>query len=56
MKRLIKKIFKIEPQLNYIITEYQPVEINPFKTDVKIKERNFIKTINIDKKKMNKIQ
>jgi len=56
MKRLIKQIFKKEPQLNYIIAEYQPIETNPLKTDVKIKEHNFNKPINIKKKKMDKIQ
>ena len=56
MKKLIKKIFKIEPQLDYIIAEYQPIETNHLKTDVKIKERYFKKPINIEKKKMDKIQ
>jgi len=56
MKRLIKKIFKLEPQLNYIIAEYQPIETNHLKTDVKIKEGNLNKPININKKKMDKIQ
>ena len=56
MKRLIKKIFKIEPQLDYIIAEYQPTEINPLKADVNIKEHNINNPINIDKKKMDKIQ
>lgn len=31
MKRLINKIFKIEPQLRYIIPEYQPSDINILK-------------------------
>jgi len=49
MKRLIKKIFKTKPQLDYIIAEYQPIEINALITDVKITERHFKKSINIDK-------
>lgn len=28
MKRLINKIFKIEPQLKYIIPEYLPLDTN----------------------------
>ena len=56
MKRLIKRIFKIEPKLDYIIAQYQPLEIPPLKADVKITERHFKKSINIDKKKMDKIQ
>jgi hypothetical protein len=56
MKRLIQKILKKEPQLDYIIAEYQPTEINPHKTEIKIKESNFDKPINIDKKKIDKIQ
>jgi hypothetical protein len=38
MKRLINKIFKIEPQLRYIIPEYQPSEINLLKESSKITE------------------
>ena len=56
MKRLIKKIFKTKPQLDYIIAEYQPIDTNHLKTDLKIKEHNFNKPININKKKVNKIQ
>jgi hypothetical protein len=36
MKRLINKIFKIEPQLRYIIPEYLPSDINLLKEGSKI--------------------
>jgi len=36
MKRLINKIFKIEPQLKYIIPEYLPLDINLPKEGSKI--------------------
>jgi hypothetical protein len=56
MKRLIKRIFKIEPKLDYIIAQYQPLDILPLKADVKITERHFNKPININKRKVDKIQ
>lgn len=46
MKRLIKKLFKIEPQLEYIIAEYQPIEITRLKTGLNFKENNINKPIN----------
>ena len=56
MKRLIKKLFKIEPQLEYIIAEYQPIEITRLKTGVNIKEHDIEKPINIDKKIIDKMR
>ena len=56
MKRLIKKLFKIEPQLEYIIAEYQPIEITRLKTGLNFKENNINKPINIDKKPMHKMR
>lgn len=56
MKRFIKKLFKIEPQLEYIIAEYQPIEITRLKTGFTIKEYNINKPINIDKKNMDKMK
>ena len=56
MKRLIKKLFKIEPQLEYIIAEYQPIEITRLKIGFNIKENNINKAIYSNKKTMNKIQ
>ena len=56
MKRLIKKLFKKEPQLEYIIAEYQPIEITRMKTGFTSKENNINKAIYNHKKTMNKIQ
>jgi|GEM_PF-890151 len=33
MKKLFERIFKKEPQLNYIIAEYHPIEMNLLEMD-----------------------
>lgn len=38
MKNLIEKLFKREPALNYIITEYQPTQVDGLRTGVKVTE------------------
>ena len=38
MKKLWNKLFKIEPQYNYTIADYQPVRINSLETEVKVTE------------------
>ncbi len=54
MKRLFERIFKKESQLNYIIAEYHPIEMNLPNTDARLAEstRNEpanIKEIQVDK-------
>lgn len=38
MKKIWNKIFKIEPQYNYTIADYLPVNINALETKVKVTE------------------
>jgi hypothetical protein len=38
MKNLLNKIFKNEPQFNYIIAEYQPMKTGKFETRSKLSE------------------
>ena len=38
MKNLINKIFKKEPQFNYVIAEYQPNKIQTLESSVKMTE------------------
>jgi hypothetical protein len=38
MKNLLNKLFKSEPQFNYILAEYQPVKTNSLEKKVKTTE------------------
>ena len=38
MKKIWNKIFKTEPQYNYTIADYLPVNINALETKVKVTE------------------
>lgn len=38
MKSLLEKLFKKEPQVSYVIAEYQPVRMNRLSTDVTVTE------------------
>ena len=38
MKNLIEKLFKTEPQFNYIIAEYQPMKIDSHKISLSANE------------------
>ncbi len=38
MKKLFNKLFKSEPQFNYILAEYQPVKISSLEKKVKVTE------------------
>ncbi|MDP3087164.1 MAG: hypothetical protein Q8M99_03075 [Methylotenera sp.] len=54
MKNLFDKIFKKEPQLNYIIPEYQPLEANSFNpanktTEYDVDELEEVDEMQIDK-------
>jgi hypothetical protein len=40
MKSLIEKLFKKEPQFNYIIAEYQPIKVDSHKTVARATEYN----------------
>jgi len=55
MKNLFEKIFKKEPQLNYIFAEYYPVEINPISRGVKTTGYNFNEPFEIDEMQIDKI-
>jgi len=55
MKRLFKRLFKKEPQLNYIIAEYQPIETNLLKTDAIFTEYNLDEPVKSDQMQIDKI-
>ena len=38
MKSLFEKLFKKEPQVNYVIADYQPVRTSKLRTDVTVTE------------------
>jgi hypothetical protein len=59
MKNLFDKIFKKEPQLNYIIAEYQPLEVNSFSHATKVMAYDFdeqVEPIEIDEMQINKLK
>ncbi len=55
MKNIFEKIFKKEPQLNYIIAEYQPIETSSPGTGVKMTEYDLNEPIEIDEMQIDKI-
>lgn len=56
MHRLFERIFKKEPQLNYIIAEYQPLEMNLLKTDARFTEYHFDEATDIEKMEIDKLE
>jgi hypothetical protein len=48
VKSLIEKLFKKEPQFNYIIAEYQPVRIDSLRTGVNVTEYEIGEPANSD--------
>lgn len=56
MHRLFERIFKKEPQLNYIIAEYQPIEMNFLKTDARFTEYDFDEVTDIEEMKVDKLE
>ncbi|MDP1765282.1 MAG: hypothetical protein Q8K83_00115 [Methylotenera sp.] len=55
MKNLIAKIFNKEPKLNYIIAEYQPMEINSLSTVMNTTEYDVEEPAEIDEMQIDKI-
>lgn len=55
MKRLFKRLFKKEPQLNYIIAEYHPIEMNLLKTDAGFIEYDLDEPVKSDQMQIDKI-
>jgi hypothetical protein len=55
MKNLLKKIFKIETPVNYIIAEYKPIKKNSRITDVEITEYEPAPASNQDEMAIDKI-
>lgn len=55
MKRLFEKIFKKDPDLKYIITEYHPGEIDLFSQDIKSAEYDENELTEIDEMQIDKI-
>ena len=55
MKNLFNKIFKKEPQFNYIIAEYQPVKIFRNKAATSAKEYETETLVNNDEMEIDKI-
>lgn len=55
MKRLLDRIFKKEPQLNYIIAEYHPVEMNLPKYDAGLIGNDCDETESIEEIEINKV-
>jgi hypothetical protein len=56
MHRLFERIFKKEPQLNYIIAEYQPIEMNFLKTDAEFSEYHFNEAADIEAMEIDKLE
>lgn len=56
MKRLLERIFKKEPQLNYIIAEYHPVEMNLPAYDAGLIGSDCDETENIEAIEINKVE
>jgi hypothetical protein len=56
MHRLFEKIFKKEPQLNYIIAEYQPLEINFLESDDRFTKYRFDEINDIEEMKVDKLE
>ena len=55
MKNLFDKIFKKEPQFNYIIAEYQPLKVDLNKTAASAKEYDIETLANSDEMEIDKI-
>jgi hypothetical protein len=55
MKNLFEKIFKKEPQLNYIFAEYYPVEINSISRGVKTTKYDSCEPFEMDEMQIDKI-
>jgi len=55
MKNLFDKIFKKEPQLNYIIAEYQPLAVNSFSPAIKETEYDADELAEVDEMQIDKI-
>jgi len=55
MKNLINKIFKKEPQFNYVIAEYQPNKIQTLESSVKMTEYEVDKQFEHDEMEIDKI-
>lgn len=55
MKNLLDKIFKKEPQFNYIIAEYQPSRASLSKDEFTISEYDIDEALNYDEMDIDKI-
>ena len=55
MKNLFDKIFKKEPQFNYIIAEYLPLNVESYKTAASNKEYDIDAPQNSDEMQIDKI-
>ena len=55
MKNLFDKLFKKEPQFNYIIAEYQPLKVDLYKTAASAKQYDIEAPANSDEMEIDKI-
>ena len=55
MKNLFDKIFKKEPQFNYIIAEYLPLNVESYKAAASLKEYDIDALDNSDEMEIDKI-
>jgi hypothetical protein len=55
MKNLLDKIFKKEPQFNYIIAEYQPIKISLSKVDFSNSEYDVEDQLNGDEMEIDRL-
>lgn len=55
MKKLFNKLFKSEPQFNYILAEYQPVKNNSLEKKVKVTDYNLDALDDSDEMEIDKI-
>lgn len=55
MKNLFDKLFKKEPQFNYIIAEYQPLKVDLYKSAASAKQYDIEAPANSDEMEIDKI-
>ena len=55
MKNLFERLFKKEPQFNYIIAEYQPMKTNSLDTVVKATEYDVDESVDSDEMEIDRI-
>lgn len=55
MKKLFARLFKKEPEFDYIIAEYQPIQIDRMRFDVDVTESDMHKPSDTDEMQIDNI-